>query len=524
VTANADGLILGGFVDVDETFLPQLSWLVPSAQSLEWQEHDICHNLPPVVRHIIAQVKLPAKLCDWETVEDDLHLFDAHIKTVPGPGYVDLVLEIHDSDVVPIEGENNLDAPHEYYDDPYALRLIVRTTEGIALVNAGLLPFPPERLDMSDPHIQLLRAVRCTRWIDFEAKLEKVLKGKWYPDPPDNIEQPEPAAKHQWEVSTSGGVDEGEASSSSGAGAASATVEGPVEGLILSPAGASSPNDTEIQIRISAAGSDRSGETLSRLGVAQRRVRFAAHHSHAGLRAFTLLDPTAPTLACIDGDGAALIDVLNPDLPRPTAQLAMTGLRGISGAGPGGIAVWGTDGAWLLSRADLSIQAYLSPASDIHAVAPVGTLVAILTSSGVDLLDDSGRRANHLDARAGTSVLTIGHRVLVGGRNGISVWDCRTATCVAVASDFDVTGFSAVPTRRLVPAILHDGTVRFFHQTRTALVPRATLRGDDWYTTASVAGLVAAQRDSNGVQLFQIGSLRHLSREQLEAWEGEPSD
>jgi hypothetical protein len=521
VTADAGGLILGGFLDVVETGLPPLPFLVPPAKPLEWHEHDICHHLPPFVRQVLAKVWVPAKLCGWEVVDDDLHVFDTHIELVSGPGYVALVFEIHDRDVVPIADENDLSAPHAYYDDPYPLRAIVRTTEGIALLDAGVLPLPPARMDLSDPHVQLLRVLRCTRWIDFTAQHEYVLKGKWWPDPPDEVVQPERRAKHQWAVSAAGGVDDGEVESSSGAGSASAAVEGPVEDLIVAPAGTAEDSETDISIRfggVARAVAAEQAEASIRLGVGQRRVSLAAHYLHAGLRAFRLLDGGAPTLACVDGDGITMVEVLNPDIPRPVARLELAGLRGVAEAGAEQIAVWGADGVWLLSRSDLTTRSRLAVAGGVVAIEAVEGLLALLSDRGVDLVDRAGRPRQHLDTQDATSVLGLGRRLVVGGRTGIGLWDSRDGVLIDFVRGIDVTALSAVPARRLVPAVLGDGTTRLFALSRTALVPRATLRGDDWYATTLVAGPVAGQAAPGGVQLLRVGPLRQLSREQLESW------
>jgi len=115
-------------------------------------------------------------------------------------------------------------------------------------------------------------------------------------------------------------------------------------------------------------------------------------------------------------------------------------------------------------------------------------------------------------------VLGLNRRLVVGGRTGIGLWDSREGVLIDFVRGIDVTALSAVPARRLVPAVLRDGTTKLFAVSRGALTPRATLHGDDWYATTSVAGRVAARAARDGVWLSRLGLLRRLNGEQLESW------
>jgi len=253
---------------------------------------------------------------------------------------------------------------------------------------------------------------------------ENVLKGKWWPDPPDEVEQPERrAGHHQWAVSIAGDADEGEVESSSGTGSASAEVEGPVEDLIVAPAGTADDSDTDISIRLGGdvhAHRADPADASMRLGVGQRRATLAARYPHAGLRAFTLLDGGAPTLACVDGEGVTLVDVLNPDLPHPIARRELAGLRGIADAGAGQIAVCGADGVWLLSRSDLVDRSRFAVPNGVVAVGPVGDALALVTHGGVDLVDRAG--ASHCTStrrrRRACSGSTVGSSSVVARASG----------------------------------------------------------------------------------------------------------
>jgi hypothetical protein len=437
LVALQDGLLLTGPLVIpalaagalDVSFLP-FEWAAPpvscgatSMATIAWFSQN-GKEASRAVASIFVNTNgtAPAFLCGHEVRDDPLGVFaGAQIEA--------------DSEELPARITIRVPRPKlAYRNNPYPLRLLVRTTAGTRLVEIPPVPA------LTDVDLERLLAemlgrlglcyVRIAPWF----KYPHGFNPKWHVDPPW-----EGRVDHRWVVRINGLAPGESASLADERGRPLATVFGR-EGRIAA-----------IDIIVPSAMSD--GLTLLRHGESLQgeppRSRFDPERALAELeaRGVEIVQQLVRHLARVPAGGTlrrlgrstamvrrgawlvvedqvALLDLADPGRPRRAGTWRLEGVRTAFDSAAGAVAVT-EDGLWRLGEAGrFSPLARMGDGPGIVDSAPAGRgLIHLLTRETLELRDLDGRVVDRIGHEGGRSLLRLGRRLAVAGARGIQLFE-----------------------------------------------------------------------------------------------------
>src|SRR6266542_852977 len=197
-----DGLFLNGVADVQET-AESTPWFNPHP-TLGWTKPGLCDDFLPYVKVPLASI-YPGKICAFTVEDDPVNQFTPFVSS--NGHQVVLFLPIF-AIVGGTEPPSFVEVGEPawpagwYFSDPYPLKVVIRTTDGIRLVTSTnvlpLPPKPPELTPVEKIELAASKKLNCQTWAVWQP--EQIFKFRWWPDPPwDRVIQ-EGVNEHLWRV------------------------------------------------------------------------------------------------------------------------------------------------------------------------------------------------------------------------------------------------------------------------------------------------------------------------------------
>src|SRR5262249_41432092 len=166
----------------------------------------------PHIELTLAKISAPGAVCDVTVEDDGLSQFIPYMYWKPERHSV--VLRLYENQIVgptqqPHAGGPAPDDPGplapwpegSYFGNPYPLRVVIRTTDGIRLLSTATgfptPPKPPKLTPLEEVQLAVEKKIDCQTWAEWLP--EKVFMPLWLPDPP--IDQlVERVFEHYWQV------------------------------------------------------------------------------------------------------------------------------------------------------------------------------------------------------------------------------------------------------------------------------------------------------------------------------------
>ena len=532
LVATFDGLILSGIVDVQET-KPLTPWFNPKP-TLAWTSPGLCDDFVGYVGIPLAAIYPPGLICSFTVVDDPLHQFTPFVDW--NEHVVNLLLR---EDAI-VGGYEQVVTPGStpgsvigkpgfpegsYFNDPYPLHIIIRTTDGIQLVKSTndipLPPKPPNLTLVQQAELAGLKKLNCQTWAVWQP--EQIFKPRWWPDPPWRQLTEGSVHEHLWRVLVSG-VNAGHEVEASGTSGQVATAIAGAHGLahldLLLAEG------TDEGFLVSARlGAGNAGEGTGALRIAQAllvpmaRIPLTAPAQDLALSAFS------PGIAwCVTAAGTIVYRIDQLTAPTIVQRIDEYGVRGLVPLARGRFLTWGLRGLYLHdSAARQPTQTLISEL--ILDVAYAKRRFFALTTNFVAAYDDLQQEARKWPRPDGATLLGCTQRALVlGSTQGLAIYDRRVGDSARIVAEVDVTDATALVS---MDGVGRDNEVVVRRRGGCSLVldlsdpaaphPAASIVQDRWSSVRRLGKTVARpSEDGSLIELYRLDREVLLNRMQIE--------